>query len=102
MPIDFKGVKVQALQYRSFSNPDSAAVLFFRNGDEYALKVKINDGKEELLIYQNPNEYYWKNEYNKALALLASPAYRSLPAKDESILFPVLDFNFVKERHSYS
>lgn len=98
--IEFKGKNIRALQYHPHNSSDTAHVSFYKNDQnhgEFALKVKINDGNEELVMYSNPSCYQWANAELMAMKLTGNPAYRYLPGNDQSVLIPEIDFNIVKD-----
>ncbi len=97
--IDFKGKKIRALQYHPHTASDTGKVTFYKNekSQEYALKVKINDGKDEVLMYYNPLCHIWAEASTKAKEFTENRENKYLLSKDESVLVPEIDFNIVKD-----
>jgi hypothetical protein len=98
-PVDFHGTPVKALQYHPSKNNNDTNVAFYKNEltKEYAIKVKMDAGKKELVIYSTSNDSGWMHNYKSAGALISNETYKYKPAQDESVLFPDLDFSVVKD-----
>jgi hypothetical protein len=96
--VDFHGVRVKALQYHP-AETDTGKVSFYKNDatHEYAFKIKINGGTEELIIYNTPADSPWKSVMTQSGEMISNPKYLYHPAKDESVLMPELDFNITKD-----
>ncbi len=96
--VDFRGKKVRALQYHHQYISDTGYVSFYKNDNmhEYALKVKVNDGKDELTMYSCEACNSWLHAKLKADSLI-NYSVKYVPANNESVLIPELDFNIVKD-----
>ena len=102
-PVDFHGKKVRALQYHHQYTSDTGYVSFYKNDQdhEYVLKVKINDGKEELIMSSCQSCSSWQNAKAKSDSLISSTP-RYYIANNESVLIPELDFNIANDDHAYN
>jgi len=96
--VDFRGKKVRALQYHHQYISDTGYVSFYKNdaSREYALKVKVNDGKDELMMYSCETCDSWLQAKAEADSLTRKST-KYVPANNESVLIPELDFNIVKD-----
>jgi len=97
-PVDFHGKKVRALQYHHQYTSDTGYVSFYKNDQdqEYVLKVKINDGKEELIMSSCQGCGSWQIAKAKSDSLIKSTPRYYITNK-ESVLVPELDFNIAKD-----
>jgi len=97
--VDFHGTQVKSLQYRPQGRSDSSLTTFYKNDTthEYAFKIIINGGKEELVMYSAANESFWKDTYKNATSFISGLSHKYKPAKDESVLVPEIDFSIVKD-----
>ena len=97
-PVDFRGKKVRSLQYHHQYISDTGYVSFYKNdvNHKYALKVKVNDSKDELTMYSCQTCNSWLQAKADADSLTNRGA-KYVPANNESVLIPELDFNIVKD-----
>jgi len=98
-PVVFRGKKVRSLQYYHQYASDTGEVYFYKNDlkHEYALKVKINGGKEELVMYNCPDCKTWIRAEVRADSLIRQRKARYYVSNKESVLVPELDFVIAKD-----
>jgi len=100
--IDFKGEKVRSLQYHP-KKADTSLVTVYKNDktSEYALRIKLNGGTEEAVIYSKPGfDDTWVGCLNQAATFITQTENRYTPASDESVLIPELDVSLVKDQNA--
>jgi archaellum component FlaF (FlaF/FlaG flagellin family) len=97
--VDFHGTKVKSLQYHILRKKDTGTVTFYRNDStkEYAFRILLNGGTEEAVIYNSTANNSWDSAFHAARLITSSNQYKYSPGQDESILFPELDFNIIKD-----
>ena len=102
-PLDFHEKKVRTLQYHHQYTSDTGYISFYKNdlSHEYVLRVKINDGKEELIMSSCQDCTSWQNAKAKSDLLMLSGT-RYYTGNKESVLIPELDFNIAKDDQAYN
>ncbi len=97
--INYRGHNIRALQYYLTPNTDTGTIFFYKNDQthEFAVKVKFNNGKDELVMYNDPSSQNWKYAKTAADALMGNKASKCVLTKTQSVLIPEIDFNIVKD-----